>query len=91
MNLSIFGAGYVGLVTGACLAEAGHSVVCFDIDEAKIERLNQGQIPIWEPSLDAIVARNVAEERLAFTTEVTRCTWCITRCCRPRSAWRESW
>lgn len=71
MKLTIFGTGYVGLVTGACLAEVGHTVICVDIDQGKIDRLNQGQIPIWEPGLDAIVARNVAEGRLCFTTDVT--------------------
>uniref|UniRef100_UPI00257DF7B5 UDP-glucose dehydrogenase family protein n=1 Tax=Thauera sp. TaxID=1905334 RepID=UPI00257DF7B5 len=70
MKLTIFGTGYVGLVTGACLAEVGHKVVCVDIDQGKIDRLNQGQIPIWEPGLDVIVARNVAEGRLFFTTDV---------------------
>lgn len=72
MNLTIFGTGYVGLVTGACLAEVGHNVVCIDIDQDKIKRLNQGEIPIWEPGLDAIVARNVAEGKLVFTTDVAR-------------------
>jgi UDPglucose 6-dehydrogenase len=69
MKLTIFGTGYVGLVTGACLAEVGHNVVCIDIDQGKIDRLNQGVLPIWEPGLDAIVARNVAEGRLRFTTD----------------------
>lgn len=72
MKLTIFGTGYVGLVTGACLAEVGHKVICVDIDQGKIDRLNQGQIPIWEPGLDVIVARNVAEGRLFFTTDVRR-------------------
>ena len=72
MKLTIFGTGYVGLVTGACLAEVGHKVICVDIDQGKIDRLNQGQIPIWEPGLDAIVARNVAEGRLSFTTDMAQ-------------------
>jgi UDPglucose 6-dehydrogenase len=72
MKLSIFGTGYVGLVTGACLAEVGHDVVCIDVDEAKIEKLKQGVLPIWEPGLEDIVARNVAEGRLHFTTDVPR-------------------
>jgi UDPglucose 6-dehydrogenase len=71
MKLSIFGTGYVGLVTGACLAEVGHNVVCIDIDQTKIDNLNKGILPIWEPGLDAIVARNVGEGRLKFTTNVT--------------------
>lgn len=70
MKLSIFGTGYVGLVTGACLAEVGHNVVCIDVDQDKIDRLNQGQLPIWESELDTIVARNVSEGRLRFTTDV---------------------
>ena len=70
MNLSIFGTGYVGLVTGACLAEVGHKVVCIDIDKAKIDNLNNGLLPIWEPGLEALVERNVAEGRLQFTTDI---------------------
>jgi UDPglucose 6-dehydrogenase len=70
MKLSIFGTGYVGLVTGACLAEAGHNVVCIDVDQTKIDNLNNGILPIWEPGLDAIVARNIGEGRLQFTTNV---------------------
>ena len=51
MKISIFGTGYVGLVTGACLAEVGHHVVCMDRDEVKIKKLNSGIVPIWEPAL----------------------------------------
>ncbi|CAH1746855.1 UDP-glucose 6-dehydrogenase [Thauera humireducens] len=69
MKLTIFGTGYVGLVTGACLAEVGHSVVCIDIDQRKIDNLKRGVLPIWEPGLEAIVERNVAEGRLRFTTD----------------------
>lgn len=72
MKLSIFGTGYVGLVSGACLAEVGHTVLCADIDAAKIATLNQGIVPIWEPGLREIVARNVAEGRLHFTTDAAR-------------------
>ncbi|MBW7928592.1 MAG: UDP-glucose/GDP-mannose dehydrogenase family protein [Fimbriimonadaceae bacterium] len=72
MKISIFGTGYVGLVSGACLAEVGHEVVCMDVDDVKIAQLKQGQLPIWEPGLDAIVARNVAEGRLSFTPDVAR-------------------
>ena len=69
MKISIFGAGYVGLVTGACLADVGHKVLCIDLDEAKVALLRSGQIPIWEPGLEAIVARNIAEGRLLFSTQ----------------------
>jgi UDPglucose 6-dehydrogenase len=69
MKISIFGAGYVGLVTGACLADVGHKVLCVDLDEAKVALLRSGQIPIWEPGLEAIVARNIAEGRLLFSTQ----------------------
>ena len=70
MKLSIFGTGYVGLVTGACMAEVGHTVVCMDVDQGKIDKLKAGIIPIWEPGLEPIVTRNVAEGRLRFTTDV---------------------
>lgn len=69
MKITIFGTGYVGLVTGACLAEMGNHVICVDIDAAKVERLKRGEIPIFEPGLAAIVQRNHASGRLAFTTE----------------------
>jgi len=69
MNVCVVGTGYVGLVTGACFAEFGVSVICADKDAAKIESLQQGHIPIYEPGLDALVARNVQEGRLSFTTE----------------------
>jgi len=70
MQLTIFGSGYVGLVTGACMAEMGNHVVCYDIDEAKIARLNNGEMPIYEPGLDAYVQRNREAGRLEFTTDV---------------------
>ena len=68
MNISIFGTGYVGLVTGACLAESGHEVYCIDVDKDKIDLLNSGQIPIHEPGLKALVASNLAAERIHFST-----------------------
>ena len=72
MQLTIFGSGYVGLVTGACMAEMGNHVVCYDIDEAKIARLNKGEVPIYEPGLDAYIARNMESGRLEFTTDVKK-------------------
>jgi UDPglucose 6-dehydrogenase len=68
MRITIFGSGYVGLVTGACLADAGNHVVCVDIDERKIEMLKRGEVPIHEPGLDAVVKRNFEAGRLSFTT-----------------------
>ncbi|WP_207063716.1 UDP-glucose/GDP-mannose dehydrogenase family protein [Motiliproteus sp. SC1-56] len=69
MRVAIFGTGYVGLVTGACLAESGHHVICVDVDAAKVARLQNGEIPIYEPGLESYVEENVAAGRLAFTTE----------------------
>ena len=70
MNISVIGTGYVGLVVGACLAETGNDVICADVDEAKIRALRGGQIPIYEPGLEPLVARNEAQGRLRFTTDV---------------------
>ena len=67
MNITIIGAGYVGLVTGVCLAEFGHRVVCVDKDEEKIAKLRQGQIPIYEPGLESLMAKNADDGRLVFT------------------------
>ena len=70
MRITVIGTGYVGLVVGACLAETGNEVVCADVDEGKIEMLNADQIPIYEPGLSDLVARNRAQHRLHFTTDV---------------------
>ena len=69
MRVAMIGTGYVGLVSGACFADFGHTVVCVDKDATKIERLGRGEIPIFEPGLEALVANNVREQRLSFTTE----------------------
>ncbi|TXN41524.1 UDP-glucose/GDP-mannose dehydrogenase family protein [Methylobacterium sp. WL7] len=70
MRIAMIGAGYVGLVSGACLADFGHSVVCIDRDPDKIASLNAGRMPIYEPGLDALVAENVRQDRLAFGTSL---------------------
>jgi UDPglucose 6-dehydrogenase len=72
MRVTIFGSGYVGLVTGACLADAGNHVVCVDVDAAKIERLNHGEVPIHEPGLEALIRRNAEAGRIEFTTDARR-------------------
>ncbi len=70
MNITIIGTGYVGLVTGACLADLGNTVLCLDVDQAKIDLLNAGGVPIYEPGLKEIIERNMEAGRLAFTTDI---------------------
>ena len=70
MNIAVVGTGYVGLVSGTCFAESGNEVICVDIDAARIEQLNAGQVPIYEPGLEELVRRNIKEGRLSFTTEL---------------------
>ena len=69
MRVTIFGSGYVGLVTGACLADAGNHVLCVDVDEAKVERLQRGEVPIFEPGLEAVMHRSQQAKRLEFTCD----------------------
>ncbi|WP_254275355.1 UDP-glucose/GDP-mannose dehydrogenase family protein [Halomonas sp. 3H] len=69
MRITIFGSGYVGLVTGACLADVGHDVICVDVDADKVARLNDGQVPIYEPGLESLIRQNQAAGRLRFTTD----------------------
>tara|TARA_Y100001933_G_scaffold64881_1_gene65290 strand:- start:22477 stop:23799 length:1323 start_codon:yes stop_codon:yes gene_type:complete len=71
MKIAVIGTGYVGLVTGTCFAESGNDVVCVDIDQKKIERLRNGDVPIYEPGLGELIDRNIASGRLQFTTAVS--------------------
>ena len=70
MDLCIIGSGYVGLVSGACFAEVGHHVVCVDNDQRKVDMLQRGEIPIYEPGLEDLVHRNVSAKRLRFTNSI---------------------
>lgn len=70
MNIAVVGTGYVGLVTGTCFAEMGNQVICVDIDKSKVERMRQGEIPIYEPHLDVLFERNIKQNRLSFTTDL---------------------
>nr|MBP8239300.1 UDP-glucose/GDP-mannose dehydrogenase family protein [Saprospiraceae bacterium] len=72
MNIAVVGTGYVGLVTGTCFAETGNHVICVDIDAAKVERMRNGEVPIFEPGLDLIFERNSKQGRLEFTTDLAR-------------------
>ncbi len=71
MKIAVVGTGYVGLVTGTCFAETGNKVVCVDVDKAKVEKLSSGEITIYEPGLEKIFLRNIKEERLRFTTDLS--------------------
>ena len=70
MKVAVVGTGYVGLVAGTCFAQTGNNVICVDVDEEKIEKLKNGEIPIYEPGLEEMVKQNVKEERLSFTTDI---------------------
>ena len=93
MNISMIGAGYVGLVSAACFSEFGWTVKCVDKDLSKIENLRQGKLPIYEPRLDELLHRNLRMGRIAFSSDLAPCGWR----CRPRvprrrhadAAWRR--
>ena len=70
MEIAVVGTGYVGLVTGTCFAETGNNVICVDIDAAKVEKMKNGEVPIYEPHLDVLFERNIKQGRLAFTTDL---------------------
>lgn len=70
MKIAVIGTGYVGLVTGTCLAETGNNVICVDIVEEKVNKMKAGQLPIYEPGLDVLFHRNIAQNRLSFTTNL---------------------
>ena len=70
MKIAMIGTGYVGLVSGVCFSDFGHEVVCVDKDPAKIEMLERGEVPIYEPGLDALMAKNVEAGRLSFTLDL---------------------
>src|SRR5271169_1075775 len=72
MKVSVIGTGYVGLVTGTCLAETGNDVICMDVDAKKIGMLNSGLVPIYEPGLEELIKRNATHGRLSFTTEIVK-------------------
>jgi len=74
MNIAIVGSGYVGLVTGVCLAEIGHKVMCVDVDQEKINKLKQGKVPIYEPGLEELLKKNIKNKRLLFTTSIKMAT-----------------
>ena len=88
--MAVLGAGYVGLITGACFAEFGHQVICVDTHQSKIHLLNQQIMPIYEPSLSELAARNVVKERLFFTADINNalararlylyCRWHTNEC-----------
>ncbi len=70
MNIAVIGTGYVGLVTGTCFAETGNTVVCVDIDKKKVEKMRNGEVPIYEPHLDVLFQRNIKQGRISFTTDI---------------------
>src|SRR2546425_6712547 len=74
MNIAIIGSGYVGLVTGVCLAHIGHRVICVDNDQKKVDALKKGKVPIYEPGLEALLKRYLKQKRMSFTSSVKEAT-----------------
>ncbi|MCP4052707.1 MAG: UDP-glucose 6-dehydrogenase, partial [Mesoflavibacter sp.] len=70
MKIAVVGTGYVGLVTGTCLAETGNDVLCIDIDQEKVNKMQNGEVPIYEPHLDVLFERNIKANRLRFSTSL---------------------
>ena len=70
MKIAVIGTGYVGLVTGTCLAETGNEVLCIDIDSDKVQKMQNGEVPIYEPHLDVLFERNIKANRLKFSTSL---------------------
>ena len=70
MNLTVIGTGYVGLVTGTCLADMGNNVICVDVDEHKVAKMKEGTVPIYEPNLEELFHKNIEGKRLHFTTDL---------------------
>ena len=70
MKVAVVGTGYVGLVAGTCFSDTGNEVVCVDVNKEKIDMLNRGEVPIYEPGLEEMIKRNVREERLSFSTDI---------------------
>jgi UDPglucose 6-dehydrogenase len=70
MKIGVIGTGYVGLVSGTCFADSGNDVICVDIDEKKVEKMRNGEVPIYEPGLNRVFDRSIREKRLSFTTDL---------------------
>jgi UDPglucose 6-dehydrogenase len=83
MKITMIGTGYVGLVSGVCFSDFGHDVVCVDKDPRKIDMLNEGGVPIYEPGLDQLMAKNVEAGRLSFTTDLASAVAGATRSSSP--------
>src|SRR5690625_5774037 len=72
MKIGIIGTGYVGLVTGTCFADSGNDVICVDVDQEKVERMRNGEVPIYEPGLNRVFDRAIRDKRLEFTTDLEK-------------------